>query len=549
MRRRHVAALTCAAVLGALLAVPTASTADSTSTLLVEVPGPFSGCNPGSPTTSAATDAVLALVLPSAFTPGTEGMASGDTEVIAEAEVIALVPQTVVYTIATGATWPSGQPFTAQDLVSTWLERRADLVAGDLGYRDIAYMHPSPTGQSVTVGFTSPYSDWESLFDLVVPTATTTARCTVPSAALDPSMGPYEIVSADAERIVLRANPAWTGAVPGFSNVVIAGDAPASLPYDVARAVYLPAPSLASLEAQTSSGTLTSRLDHSTTVVSYDFAVRGADALTLEARAGLALLVDRARIVDQFAAPVDDTVAPALSHLFGAGDPAYSGPIGRPVSHPQLPVPPVPGATGAAAYGTVDDVGAADVALRAAGLGKGSSGWQLGPTPFSICLAVPASDPTLESVGRAIASELVAQGIGVRVHSVPSILSVVSALRDGTCSSGVVERAGDGFVTHAAADWLAPDAPVPLGLEWTGVDDPVVTTDAATATAVLNPVDAAASWNAMDDRLWDLMAGLPLYSPSAYVGWSLSIAGVLPCNSLQGFVSQVPSLLPVSGHA
>jgi peptide/nickel transport system substrate-binding protein len=546
VRRRHVAALLCAAVLGALLAAPTASTAEAPTTLIIEVPGPFAGCDPGSPTTTAATDAVLSLVLPSAFTPGAQGTVSGDTEVVAEAEVVGLAPQTVVYTIATGATWPDGQPFGTQDLVRTWLERRGDPVAGDLGYREIAYMHPSPNGQSVTVGFRSPYSDWASLFDLVVPAATATARCSEPSATLDPSMGPYEIVTADRDRIVLRTNPAWTGALPGFTNVVVVDRAPRPLHFGVARTVYLPAPSLASLEAVTSSGTLSSRMDRSTTVVSYDFAVRGTEGLSLEVRQGLALLVDRAAIVDRFAAPVDDRAAPEPSHLFGAGDPNYSGPVGAPVSHPQLPVAPVPGSTGAAAYGTVDDVAAADAALRAAGLRKGSSGWQLAGAPLSICLAVPATDSTLQDVGHAIASELTAQGIAVQVRQMPSVAMVAASLAEGECSSGVLERTGDGFVTHSAADWLAPSAPAPTGLLWTGVDDPAVTVDAQNASAILNPVDAAASWDAMDDRLWDLMAGLPLYSPSAYVGWSLSVAGVLPCSSLAGFVSQVPSLLPVA---
>ena len=36
---------------------------------------------------------------------------------------------------------------------------------------------------------------------------------------------------------------------------------------------------------------------------------------------------------------------------------------------------------------------------------------------------------------------------------VDSIIDVVALLRSGQCASGLVERTGDGYVTHAAANW------------------------------------------------------------------------------------------------
>lgn len=522
-----------------------ASTPSAPGTLTVVVPGPFSGCDPGSPTTSASTDAILSLVLPSAFSLTPDGLL-GPTEAVPQAEVVQTSPQVVQYSIAPGLTWDGGRAFTAGALVATFDERRADRVLGDLGYRDVASVRIAPGGLSATVTFTSPYADWDSLFDGIVPAATAAAgaSCAAPSAALDPSLGPYEIASATTSRVVLRANPAWTGGAVGFGTVDVVDQAAAPAPLGQARVVYLPAPTLGELEAVTSSGSLSSRLDPSTTVVSLDFAVAGPAALPLEARRGVAQLVDRQALLDATAAAVDSNAAPLTSHLFGQGDPDYAGPAGQPVSHPQLPTLPLPGAGGAAAYGTVADVGLAAADLRAAGDSRTAGGWSSDGRVLHECLEVDGTQPSLEQVASDVAAQLTAQGLDVDVLTASGELAVAAALRAGRCAMGILERVGDGFVSHSAASWLALPAPTPTDVVSTGVVDPVVAQDAAAATAILDPVDAAATWDALDARLWNLMVGLPLYSPSAYVGWSSSVAGVSVTSSIYDFLNQLPFLLP-----
>ena len=550
MRRGLAAALTGVATLGALAVTPpsTAAPPARAPTLTVAIPGPFGGCNPGSASTTAATDEVLSLVLPSAFTSGPLSAPVGDTSVMSQAEVVSLNPQAVVYTIAPGAKWPDGTPFSAADLVRTWQERRADAVVADLGYRDIASMTPNTSGTALTVVFATPYSDWESLFNLIVPRSTAAAPCAEPSPALDPTMGPYEITSATTTRVTLDANAAWSGTPPYYAHVVVTTDP--STPVEAGGApqvVYLPSPTLAQLQAITSKGALDSRLQHDTTVVSLDFAVRGPHALSLTLREALARLIDRSALVAGLESPVDDTAAPAVSHLFGQGDADYLGASWGPVSHPIAPVAPLPGASGSAAYGDLPDVAAADVLLHAADLAKSAHGWLLADgRPLSVCVAVPNDVARLVPAARLIASQLDAQGIGVDLRRVGTIASVLGALRTGTCSAGLMTRTGDGFATHEAANWLAAPSPVPTDLTWTGVSDPIVSAAAITATGMLNPVSAVTTWTAMDARLWNLMIGLPLYSPPVYVGWSSQIAGLLQTDTLAGTIDQIPSLLPAT---
>jgi peptide/nickel transport system substrate-binding protein len=552
-RRRRAGPLVLLAALGvatlATSAIDTGgATASAQRTLVVAVPGPFGGCDPGSATTTAATAAVLGIVLPSAFLPGPTDTPVGDTYVISQAELVDQTPQTVDYTIAPTAVWPDGRGLVPGDLVRTWRERRHDRVVADLGYREVASVRPTAAGTGVAVVFRRAYADWASLFNLVVPAATARSHCALPSASLDPSIGPYELVSATRTTIELRENPRWPGPTPAYAQVDVTTDPAAPPPAHGAdpRLAYLAWPTLPAVQAVTSTGAYAARTQHDTTIVSLDFAVREPSALAPWLRQALAHDVDRAAVVAAIPAPIDDTAAAAASHLVGQGEPRYPGATGTPVSAPRPAVQGVPGASGEAAYGDTADPGAADAALRAHGYERTAEGWVAPDLQvLSVCLAVPRSG-LLQETGELLAAQLRSHGVVVDERTRPSVSLVARDLRRGTCATGVVRRTSDGFTTHAAASWLAPVAPVPVGLAWTGVDDPVVEADAAAASGVLNPDVAAPTWDAMDARLWDLMVSLPLYSPPVFVGWSPSVAGVLTTDTLASFVAQVPTLLPAS---
>lgn len=539
MGRRRLGALTCGALLATLLCA-TGSAASSTSgTLTVVIQGSFRGCDPGAPSTSPAVAAVLSLVLPSAFTARPDGSPSSDAEVFAQAEPVVPSPLTVLYTIAKGATWSDGRPLTAADLVRTWQERRQGSTVGDLGYREISSVTPSASGDSATVVFREDYADWQSLFDEMVPASTYGATCALPSSALDPSIGPYELGSASATQLVLHENPSWTGSVPAFDTVVVTNRLQPSS-FAAPRVVYLAAPTLPTLQAVTTAGSLNSRLFASSRVVSLDFSTRGPFALPRLARRGVAALVDRQGIVDAVAAPIDDAAAPEDSHLFGQGDADYSGPFGAPVSHPNPLPPAVPGGLGPLAYGPGADVATGEADLGAAGYALGRDGWEHAGRPAAICLAVPQRAPSLDEVGALIAAQLTARGFDVDEESLPTESAIADALGQGSCTAGVLERSGDWYVSEVAASWL-PLPTATTGVLNEGIDDPLVIAEAHLASTTLDPVDAASTWNLLDDRLWSLMVGLPLYSPSAYVGWSTTVAGVQECNSLMAFIDQIPT--------
>ena len=76
---------------------------------------------------------------------------------------------TVRYVIDPKARWSDGYPITATDFEYNWQQivrigrnwRRPGFL---VGYRDIKSITGSDGGKTVTVVFSSPYSDWEGLF-------------------------------------------------------------------------------------------------------------------------------------------------------------------------------------------------------------------------------------------------------------------------------------------------------------------------------------------------------------------------------------------------
>ncbi|HYA45512.1 MAG TPA: ABC transporter substrate-binding protein, partial [Acidimicrobiales bacterium] len=124
---------------------------------------------------------VLAGVWPSAFTITTAGVPVLDTSLLASAAEIDTSPQVVVYKLNPQAVWSDGVPITYRDFVYNWQAQSGRFAFGDLGgkrfdpvdeagYWDVASVAGSPADPfTVTVTFSNPYPDWQSLFSYLMP--------------------------------------------------------------------------------------------------------------------------------------------------------------------------------------------------------------------------------------------------------------------------------------------------------------------------------------------------------------------------------------------
>ncbi len=335
---------------------------------------------------TAAGRLVASTVWVQVFQIGPDLQPTLDTAVVQSAEVVSVNPQTVVYQIAPRATWSDGVPVTAADFQYAWQSQRGgaidvdgspDSVASTLGYRDISSVTSSNRGRTVTVTFRTPYADWESLFDDLLPAhIAEEVGWNHGFDHFDPhvlvSAGPWLIKTwVPGQRVVLVRNPRWWGTAPPLNRVVLkAVTDPTLLARDIRTGrVQVAAPSVfdAALVSQLSALPETeSSTSLGTTMLQLDFNVRHAPLDSVDIREGIAHAIDRVGIVTRVTQPLEHYAWQDSSHLFANMQPSY-----------------VDNGTG---YETVD-LGTADALLAAGGLVADSHGtWTQHGSPVTLDL-------------------------------------------------------------------------------------------------------------------------------------------------------------------
>ena len=172
---------------------------------------------------------VMNAILPGAYTFLPSGKIAWNPDLFTEEpKVTNTSPQTVVYKIRPEAKWDDGTAINVDDFVYNWkLQDGHDkniLVAGTTGYDDITGVVGSDNGQTVTVTFKDPYSDWRGLFGSLYPAhigakagdikTDTGLEAAFKDMYKQPTWtgGAFKITAYDkATHVELVPNPAWYG--------------------------------------------------------------------------------------------------------------------------------------------------------------------------------------------------------------------------------------------------------------------------------------------------------------------------------------------------
>ncbi|HXQ90352.1 MAG TPA: ABC transporter substrate-binding protein, partial [Acidimicrobiales bacterium] len=267
-----------------------------------------------------------------------------DTNVVDSAEVVSLQPQTVVYQIDPRAVWSDGVPVTVADFSYAWdsqkggatdIDGTPDSVASTLGYRDIASLTGSNDGRTVTVVFHTPFADWSSLFDDLLPAHIAEAvgwnhGFDHFAAGVFVSGGPFEVQSwQPGSEIVLTRNPRWWGSPPSLDKIVVravSGDAEltSALAQGHVQVAYPAAFDQSFMAQASSSSVLQTQVGLGTSMLQLEFNVRRAPVNVTAVRQGIAHAIDRAGIVEQVGQPEDHSVWEDNHHLFANGEPGYA---------------------------------------------------------------------------------------------------------------------------------------------------------------------------------------------------------------------------------
>jgi peptide/nickel transport system substrate-binding protein len=116
----------------------------------------------------------VALITPSTFTLLPSGKIVYNPDLLAsEPKVTSTSPQTIVYHLNPNAKWNNGTSINADDFIYLWKSLNGHdkniPIVGSTGYDQIQSVTPSDNGETVTVVFAKPYSDWRGLFFQLLP--------------------------------------------------------------------------------------------------------------------------------------------------------------------------------------------------------------------------------------------------------------------------------------------------------------------------------------------------------------------------------------------
>jgi peptide/nickel transport system substrate-binding protein len=454
-----------------------------------------------------------------------------DTDVVQSAEVVSVNPQTVVYQIAPKAVWSDGVPITAADFQYAWQSQRgdatdvdgsADSVASTAGYRDIVSVASAAQGRTVTVTFRTPYADWESLFDDLLPAHI--AEQVGWNHGFDHfdahvfvSAGPWIIKKwLPGVEIVLGRNPRWWGTVPRFNRVLLEQDSgPGELTQKLAaNRVQVAAVSTfdASLLSQVSSlPRVESETRLGTTMLQLDFNVRRAPLNAVTVRQGIAHTIDRVGIVTKVTQPLEHYSWLDNNHLFANLQAAYSD-----------------NATG---YETTD-LPTADALLAQSGLVPDAHGtWSEHGVPVTLHLTWADDDPWSAAVGPLVASQLVEAGFNVDSEPVSTTELYGTVLPGAEFDLALVPVQATAYPSDLGNVFSPLASTAAAGgatatEDWSGFDDPKVDTLFTEAEEQLSANQAAATYEEIDQDLWLDMPSLPLLAEPGLVAFSATMSGV-----------------------
>jgi peptide/nickel transport system substrate-binding protein len=114
------------------------------------------------------------LILPSTCIFLPSGKIQYNTDLLTSAPTITNQnPETIVYHLNPKAVWSNGSPVNADDFVYAWRTNNGHdkniPVAATNGYDQIQGVTGTDNGETVTVVFKTPFSDWQGLFDPLFP--------------------------------------------------------------------------------------------------------------------------------------------------------------------------------------------------------------------------------------------------------------------------------------------------------------------------------------------------------------------------------------------
>jgi peptide/nickel transport system substrate-binding protein len=506
---------------------------ENAHTLSLSLPGPFNGCSYLDSDATTTTNAILDLIRPSAFVTGANGTLVGENGAIASAELTSLKPETVQYTIEPNEFWSDGRSFSGADLLAWWQRARSLASVTSDGYRAIKQLTVSPDGLVVTAVFVKPYADWDQLFrDIEV--AGTPPGCGIHELTSRPSLGPYLVTSASRNRIVLNMNDNWPLDPNRFGRIVITNSQTLPTTASANYAEYSSSVDKSQIQAISLHPSLLSRVASSSNIEEMTFAPSGYFTRAKTIRQALSWSISRSSLIDHIFGAVTLIPQVSASAIYSQGQSQYPGAGSQGLSG-QLTTTTT---NGSASNGLSDCLSCALDVLSEHGYFHSASGWQSrSGKPLIVHVAVGPSGLD-HAVADFVRSEWSSVGIRSVLDYENSEIQASQAAASSDTDVAIFARPTLTTPSYAARSWSGPAY---ANSYPSGVRSTAVNTLFAQASAIFNPVTAAATWLKIDQIILNDYWVRPLFTAPSLAVWTSTLVTVQNSFTVAGFVDQLPT--------
>jgi peptide/nickel transport system substrate-binding protein len=464
-----------------------------------------------------------------------------DTDYVTSAKVTSNNPQTIVYQINPKAVWSDGVAFNADDFIYAWQSQsgnpkytdvggKAFEPASTAGYNQVKSVTGSNGGKTVTVVFTKPFGDWQSLFSDVMPahiakTAGFNNGFQTFNSAVKVSGGPFEIQSyAQGQSLIEVPNAKWWGAAPKLSKLVFRffaddNQIPPAIQNSEVDAANPAQASLQFKDAVSAVPNTTTNIIPGLEFQHMDFNQANPYLAKLDVRLAIAAGTNRNVMVQRILGPITTSVKPLDNRIYMPTQEEHqdtSGGLGdfNPTKAKQL--------------------------LQSAGMTMGSDGYMhpnFGPQAgkdLTLSISTTSGEPVRAEIEQLFQADM--KNIGIKIN--------IQNYSPNTLFGTVGPKSEFDIIEFAwvATPFASSNQPIycsftnsnVCGENWDHYANPQVDALFNQALSELDPAKAASLYNQIDALLWKDMATLPLFQQPQLYTWDTKWANIEPNPSSTG---------------
>jgi glutathione transport system substrate-binding protein len=458
-----------------------------------------------------------------------------DTDYVTSATVTSTSPQTVVYKINPKAAWSDGTPISADDFVYMWQANSGNPAFKDVGgkafepastagYNQIKSVTGSDGGKTVTVVFSKPFGDWQSLFSDIMPahiakTVGFNDGFQTFNAAVKVTGGPFEIQSyTQGQSVVEVPNPKWWGTAPKLDKLVFRifaddNQIPPAMQNSEVDAANPAQASLQFKEAVASIPNTTTNIIPGLEFQHMDFNQANPYLAKLQVRQAIAAGLNRNEMVTRIVGPITSSVKPLQNRIYMPTQPQFQDTSG-----------------GAGDY----NPSKAKSLLQSAGMTMGSDGYfhpNFGPQSgkdLTLSISTTSGQPVRAEIEQLFQADMKAIGIKINIqnYSASTLFGTVGPKSE----FDIIEFAwvSTPFASGNQPIYCSYTNTNVCGENWDHYANPQVDALFNQALTELDPAKAASLYNQADALLWKDMATLPLFQQPQLNTWNTKWANVVP---------------------